>query len=54
LTAIAWIIYYKYLPETANCSLDEVEGLFMSKEQYEKYQAELKQEMEMHEKKQTF
>lgn len=54
LTAIAWIAFYKWIPETTNCSLDEIEGLFMSNRDYEKYHADLKQQMENHEKQRRF
>ncbi|KAI6208949.1 hypothetical protein M3Y96_00169000 [Aphelenchoides besseyi] len=39
LTFIAWVIFYKYVPETNRCNLDEVETLFMSTKRYEQYRS---------------
>ncbi|KAH7729006.1 CBN-HMIT-1.1 protein [Aphelenchoides avenae] len=33
LTAVGLVIFWKYVPETTNCSLDEIEILFMSDKQ---------------------
>lgn len=41
ITAIAFVVFWKFIPETKNCSIDEVEMLFMSKEDREKFKKNL-------------
>ncbi|KAI6192148.1 hypothetical protein M3Y97_00305500 [Aphelenchoides bicaudatus] len=53
LTAVAFIVFYKFIPETTNTSLDEVESLFMTNREYEQYHADLKLQMKQQEQRHT-